>query len=661
MALLSEHYDQHHRAHMMRDEMQELKPLKLRSHGASSNIMRYDERYTQYIETTELLPFIHLVTRSTPSLNAAAITALVDRWRPETHGFHLMTGEMKVTLQDVSMILALPIEGEPVCMDTNSSGWREQMRVLIKAPPPPPEAEDPIHDRVPAGATYTWITQNFAECPPDANEEAVQQYARVYVWYVITRTLFADGGGRTAQWMWLKALTVWDANWSWGTAALAYLYRQLDDACRRIGPESGIGGSLLLLSIWSWERLPVGRLKVLNFHPWDDHGNPLHRPTWAYKWDRVSESTSSTKILYKQYTNEFDGLTLEQVVWQPYGAGETFGETFEFELNPKCLEERHLWVMRCPMVCLWAVELHLPHHVMAQFGLFQINPPKRKDTGIGLHDLDRKKCKKLQNWPVVHGSHVDKFKRCIEKANEARGSQLREHCPLAFSNYVRWYLANTRATICPPAYDPEILEEPVLFNEVADLEYNRLVREGRQTDFAPILKFVREEIRKDADACESVLESTAKSQSGDGTLRDFVKRTGQRLRRLANIIGCRDTEIVSPSQSSSSSPSDDVEASTADDGSMQEGDDGDDDTTLSAWQRSVFVLKPRKPLKHYTPSDYEKRRKIVYDDEDAGEQEAEDEDGGEEEEKDVEPPRRRKTAVAKGKAIRRSTRMHTKK
>lgn len=216
---------------------------------------------------------------------------------------------------------------------------------------------------------------------------------------------------------------------------------------------------------------------------------------------------------------------------------------------------------------------------------------------------------------------------------------------------MHWYLANTRATICPPAYDPEILEEPVLFDEVADLEYNRLLREGHQTDFAPVLKFVREEIRKDADACESVLESTAKSQNGDGTLRDFVKRTGQRLRRLANIIGCRDTEIVSPSQSSSSSPSDDVEASPADledDGSMQEGDDVDDDTTLGAWQRSAFILKPRKPLKRYTPSDYEKRRKIVYDDEDedleqededAGEQEAEDEDGGEEEEEDVEPRR----------------------
>lgn len=176
---------------------------------------------------------------------------------------------------------------------------------------------------------------------------------------------------------------------------------------------------MLLLSIWSWERFPVGWPKVLNFHPWDDHGNPLRRPTWAYKWDRVSESTSSTKIMYKQYTNEFDALTPEHVVWQPYGVGETFGRTFEFELNPKCLQERHLWVMRCPMICLWAVELHLPHRVMAQFGLFQTNPPKRKDTGIRLHDLDRKKCKKIQNWPVVHGSHVDKFKRCLEKANEA--------------------------------------------------------------------------------------------------------------------------------------------------------------------------------------------------------------------------------------------------
>ena len=109
--------------------------MKIRSHGASSKEMRYDERYTPYIEMLGLMPFIQLVSRSTPHMNAPAITALVDRWRPETHTLHLRTGEMTPTLQDVSMILGLPIQGKPLCMSTDSSGWREQMQALIgKAP-----------------------------------------------------------------------------------------------------------------------------------------------------------------------------------------------------------------------------------------------------------------------------------------------------------------------------------------------------------------------------------------------------------------------------------------------------------------------------------------------------------------------------------------------
>jgi predicted secreted protein len=184
--------------------------------------MPYDERYTPYIRTLGLLPFIQLVSRSTPNLNAAAITALVDRWRPETHTFHLRTGEMTPTLQDVSMILGLPIEGKPLCMSTESEGWREKMEVLIGMAP-----EDSGDKSAPAGAPYRWIVEHFSQCPVPATDIQLQTYARVYVWYVISRTLFADGNGRTAQWMWLKALTVFDYGFSWGSAALAYLYRQV--------------------------------------------------------------------------------------------------------------------------------------------------------------------------------------------------------------------------------------------------------------------------------------------------------------------------------------------------------------------------------------------------------------------------------------------------
>ena len=42
------------------------------------------------------------------------LAALVDRWRPETHTFHLPCGEMSPTLQDVAMLLGLPISGDAV-------------------------------------------------------------------------------------------------------------------------------------------------------------------------------------------------------------------------------------------------------------------------------------------------------------------------------------------------------------------------------------------------------------------------------------------------------------------------------------------------------------------------------------------------------------------
>ncbi|KAK4391684.1 Serine/threonine-protein phosphatase 7 long form [Sesamum angolense] len=44
------------------------------------------------------------------------ITALVERWHPETHTFHFSVGEATVTLQDISIIWALPIEGNIVSL-----------------------------------------------------------------------------------------------------------------------------------------------------------------------------------------------------------------------------------------------------------------------------------------------------------------------------------------------------------------------------------------------------------------------------------------------------------------------------------------------------------------------------------------------------------------
>uniref|UniRef100_A0A453J5B5 Aminotransferase-like plant mobile domain-containing protein n=1 Tax=Aegilops tauschii subsp. strangulata TaxID=200361 RepID=A0A453J5B5_AEGTS len=59
----------------------------------------------------DLLQFVLNFKGTPPCLNSTAIAALTDRWRPETHSFHLALGEMTVTLEDIAMISGLPIEG----------------------------------------------------------------------------------------------------------------------------------------------------------------------------------------------------------------------------------------------------------------------------------------------------------------------------------------------------------------------------------------------------------------------------------------------------------------------------------------------------------------------------------------------------------------------
>ena len=71
------------------------------------------------LRASGLLPLCRLVepTRGGGlrfTVDRALLSALVDRWQPETHTFHLLVGEMTVTLQDASYLLGLPHVGRAV-------------------------------------------------------------------------------------------------------------------------------------------------------------------------------------------------------------------------------------------------------------------------------------------------------------------------------------------------------------------------------------------------------------------------------------------------------------------------------------------------------------------------------------------------------------------
>ena len=83
---------------------QVLQPLRARTHSP----LRWDEPYVPYLRRAGMLPLARVVCARLPVMDAPLLTAFVDRWRPETHSFHLPCGEVSITLQDVAMILGMP-------------------------------------------------------------------------------------------------------------------------------------------------------------------------------------------------------------------------------------------------------------------------------------------------------------------------------------------------------------------------------------------------------------------------------------------------------------------------------------------------------------------------------------------------------------------------
>jgi hypothetical protein len=291
--------------------------------------MVFDERYVPLLHQDNLLAIAEIGRRGMPMFNAMTIMEMVDTWRPETHSFHLPCGEMMVTLEDMAMILGLPIRGRPVTDRVDSAGWHERVVVFIGREPP--ARVSGVKGRE-ARVHVSWLHEEFCECPPDADEATMTMYARAWVWHMFATVLFPDSTGDVAFWMYIPALVHSHevSSYSWGLAVLVYLYHQLCDACRRRGKTSGLRGYVYLLhisvttSIYFSLHLLSNSDDTCYLYLFCRFGwrcgfqlvgpdvtylrSGLRRPTAAYLWDVVTAPHATQTRAYIQYNNELESL-----------------------------------------------------------------------------------------------------------------------------------------------------------------------------------------------------------------------------------------------------------------------------------------------------------------------------------------------------------------
>ncbi|KAL0309370.1 UNVERIFIED_CONTAM: Serine/threonine-protein phosphatase 7 long form [Sesamum radiatum] len=131
------------------------------------------------------------------------ITALVERWRSETHSFHFRVGEATITLQDVQVIWGLPIDGEPVSgtdLERTSVQWQEYCMQYIGFAP---EEGALKGSRLQVKAIIDHISH--VHITPDTPHLTVVQYARAVALLLLGGTMCPDSSGNLI-WAWSRII-----------------------------------------------------------------------------------------------------------------------------------------------------------------------------------------------------------------------------------------------------------------------------------------------------------------------------------------------------------------------------------------------------------------------------------------------------------------------
>ncbi|RYQ89965.1 hypothetical protein Ahy_B09g096330 isoform A [Arachis hypogaea] len=290
---------------------------------------RLDDRYVPYLQMAGLYHLARLNDRWF-RLDEALVNAFVERWRPETHTFHMPFGECTITLQDVAYQLGLPVDGRYVsgCLlefqiyiQGGRSAW-VWFQELLGVTPPPSQVQK-------YAVNCSLFQETFGECPDGADDE----------------TLFADKSGNRVHIRWLPYVARLEemGTYSWGSAALAWLYRCMCRVANRHVVK--LAGPLQLLQSWIFWRFPLFR--------------PAGYETFSWP---LASSEKGPRV--QMWRLRIDRLQDREFIWMPYSSPDVLQV-----VHPEALEHRHmaLWRSVTSLIYFAVIEWHQIDRVLPQF------------------------------------------------------------------------------------------------------------------------------------------------------------------------------------------------------------------------------------------------------------------------------------------------------
>ncbi|RYR65944.1 hypothetical protein Ahy_A03g011869 isoform A [Arachis hypogaea] len=303
-------------------------------------------------------------------LNASAF---IERWRPETYTFHMPFGECTITLQDVAYQLGLLVDGLPVsrCLKDFEKRQTGVGELFGGLPPQNKVKQYTIH--------FTWFHERFTVLPNDATEETVRIYARAYIMMLLSTQLFGDKSGNRVHIWWLSFVARLDdmVSYSWGSAALAWLYRCMCRVANRTvtcnSPDHPLARYCPL-----WHTRPHG----FAFDDRDDSRSPHIHSSKCIMLGRAARIQHiflpiSFQVSHLLATSDhkeervvqrrlaLDRLGDRDIVWEPYASLDVMAV-----VHLEILTEEHnrLWCACTCLIYFAVIEWHQVDRVLSQLG-----------------------------------------------------------------------------------------------------------------------------------------------------------------------------------------------------------------------------------------------------------------------------------------------------